>query len=129
MKTPTKFLRVIAIIVLSISATSCLNNVEEQTGTLEPVVTPGPNPTPGPINPTPTTISFKDNVKPIIDNNCVRCHNGSQFPDLRSYRGIRANASAISSNVASRSMPIGGRLTQQQINSIVSWVNQGAQNN
>jgi uncharacterized membrane protein len=73
--------------------------------------------------------TFSANVKPIIDSRCVSCHNGSRFPDLRTYDGIKNSAAIVKSEVSSRSMPQGSSLTNAQIQAIVSWVDDGAQNN
>jgi len=40
------------------------------------------------INKCDSEISFVDMVQPIINNNCLQCHNGNQFPDLRNYESI-----------------------------------------
>lgn len=115
MKTKALFLLVLpALLVL----TSCTNSVEED-------VVSQPDPNPNPV----VKISFATQVKPIIDNNCTSCHNGSQFPDLRTYSGIKASASSVSARVANKSMPIGGSLSQQEIDIIVNWVKEGANNN
>ena len=73
--------------------------------------------------------TFSAIVKPIIDGRCVSCHNGSRFPDLRTYDGVKNSASLVKSEVANRSMPQGSSLTNAQIQAIVSWVDNGAQNN
>lgn len=73
--------------------------------------------------------TFSAIVKPIIDGRCVSCHNGSRFPDLRTYDGVKNSAALVKSEVANRSMPQGSSLTNAQIQAIVSWVDNGAQNN
>lgn len=73
--------------------------------------------------------TFSADVKPIIDGRCVQCHNGNQFPDLRTYDGVKNNATIVKNEVASKSMPQGSSLTNAQIQTIVSWVEDGAQNN
>jgi len=48
----------------------------------QPSATPAPTPTPTP-SPTPgVTVSFNQDIKPILDADCVRCHSG-----LASYSG------------------------------------------
>jgi len=74
-------------------------------------------------------ISFSQEVKPIIDNNCVQCHNGNRFPDLRTYQSISDNSSTIKEEVESRRMPIGNSLSQTEIDAIVCWINNGSVNN
>jgi hypothetical protein len=78
---------------------------------------------------------FAADIKTIITSKCAisGCHNGSRSPNLTTYTGIKNNASAVLSRVTSKAMPpsnsSGGSLTQQQINLITCWVNDGAPNN
>jgi len=74
-------------------------------------------------------ISFAVNIKPIIDNNCLQCHGGIQLPNLSSYAGISANANDIKFEVVSRAMPQVGSLTEEEIQLISCWVDNGALNN
>ena len=76
--------------------------------------------------------SFSNDVKPIIDNNCIQCHNantGSNFPNLTTYNGISAHKDIVKAEVVSGRMPQGGSLTQEEINAIKCWVDSGALNN
>ena len=93
---------------------SCENNIEEE---LQEIKECDPN------------ISFSKVIKPIIDNNCLQCHNGNQFPDLRTYESIRINASKIKEETQSRRMPISSSLTTTEIEAIACWVDSGALNN
>jgi len=93
---------------------SCENNVEES---LQEIKECDPN------------ISFSTMIKPIIDNNCLQCHNGNQFPDLRTYESIKINSDKIKEETQTRRMPIGGSLTITQIEAITCWVDGGALNN
>jgi uncharacterized membrane protein len=67
---------------------------------------------------------FANNVLPIIQSNCVGCHSS-----YNTYSGIKANVSAIRSEVVSGSMPKGGSLTTDQKNAIVCWIDGGVPNN
>ncbi|OEK07846.1 hypothetical protein A8C32_15300 [Flavivirga aquatica] len=110
-----------ALLLLCIVVTSCEYNVEEELqteGTEEEVVEL--------CNP---DVSFVAKIKPIIDNNCIRCHNGSQFPDLRTYTGVSNSAQRVQIRVVNRTMPIGGALTNDEIELIRCWVENGALNN
>ena len=82
--------------------------------------------------PIPTTVTYIDNVKSIIDNNCIACHsdppvNGAPI-SLVTYENVK-NAvenngllSRISSDDLSFSMPFGGpRLPQNTIDIIIQW--------
>jgi uncharacterized membrane protein len=81
------------------------------------------------ISPEAPEISFINDVKPIIDNSCLQCHNGSQFPDLRTYESIYQNTGKIKSEVVARTMPIGGSLTSKEIQAISDWIDSGAKDN
>lgn len=76
-------------------------------------------------------VSFANTIQPIIQHNCAvsDCHNGSQFPDLRVFKNIQDNASLIKTLTSNRTMPKEGTLTQEQINAIACWVDDGAPNN
>lgn len=110
----SKILFLSVIIVLSGIMYSCEYNIEEPLDEM-----PDCNP----------QISFNQIVKPILDNNCVFCHNGSQFPDLRMHESIGLNSALIKEEVVSRRMPIGASLTQKEIDDIACWIDSGALNN
>jgi len=76
-------------------------------------------------------ISFAASIAPIIENNCAvsDCHNGSQFPDFRVLKNVRDNAAQIKALTGDRTMPQEGSLTQQQIDMIACWVDDGAREN
>jgi len=104
-----------SIIIIFLS-TSCEYNVEEVSNIDETSCDPA--------------ISFINDVKPIIDNNCIECHiPGNQFPDLTNYNSIRNNANSIKIQVTNRTMPIGGSLTNEEIELIKCWIDNGALNN
>lgn len=75
--------------------------------------------------------SFANDISPIISTNCAisGCHKGNGLPDFSTLKNIQASASAIKAQTASRSMPIGKSLTDDQINEIACWVNDGAPDN
>jgi len=76
-------------------------------------------------------VSFASEISPIIAANCAisGCHNGSQFPDFTILSNIQSNAERIKIRTSNMSMPIGRSLTQQQIDQIACWVDDGAPNN
>lgn len=76
-------------------------------------------------------ISFSNTISGIIQANCATsgCHNGSIFPDLRNISNIQASASRIRSRTANRSMPPNTSLSQEHIDQIACWVNDGALDN
>lgn len=76
--------------------------------------------------------SFANDILPIISTNCAisGCHNGSSgLTNFSVQKNIQASASAIKAQTSSRSMPIGKTLTQDQINLIACWANDGALDN
>lgn len=78
-----------------------------------------------------TGVSWANEIKPIMENSCALsgCHNGSSRPDLRKYETAKSYAKTIRSKTQDRSMPRDGTLTQQQINVIACWVDDGAPQN
>ena len=76
-------------------------------------------------------ISYATSVAPIIEKNCAisGCHNGTQSPDFRQFTNVQKNASSIKSQVVSKNMPKDGSLSQEQIDAISCWVDDGAKNN
>ena len=76
-------------------------------------------------------VSFSATIEPIIQTRCAisGCHNGSRFPDLRTFSSIQTNASRIKARTGNKSMPQGSSLSQEQIDAIACWVDDGALNN
>lgn len=114
-----KFRKTFLLLILIFSISSCLTNVDEEEVIDDGVVDPC------------ATITFAINVKPIIDNNCIQCHstNGGQSPNLETYNAVSANAARVKSEVVSKDMPLGGSLTNEEIQAISCWVDAGALNN
>jgi hypothetical protein len=90
--------------------------------------------------PNSTSVTFNKDVLPILQKNCQACHRpGEVAPmSLVNYSDARPWAKAIKAAVATRKMPpwfadpkIGHfsnerKLTQQQIDTIVAWADNGA---
>src|SRR5690606_36603630 len=78
-----------------------------------------------------TGTSWNAEVRPLIEKNCALsgCHNGVARPDLRLYSTAKHYASQIKSLTADRSMPFTGSLTQQEIDLLACWVDEGALEN
>lgn len=84
-------------------------------------------------------VSFQDDVLTIINTKCAipDCHNGSLGPDLvwtdYDKLKVRAESGILKFRVTNRIMPpsfsTAGPLSQDQINTIACWVDQGAENN
>lgn len=83
-----------------------------------------------------TTISFSNEVMPIIQANCISCHdqgNASGGYDFSTYTSISANSNAIIGSVQANGyqlMPIGGpALPDSLIQKISCWISQGKKDN
>lgn len=114
MKNNNQILQFSFLFVLSLFTFSCEYNVEEVLIDDE----------------TNNTISFSETIEPIISNNCLPCHeSGATLPNLTSYNSINNNIVDVKNSVVERRMPRGGRLSQEQIDAIVSWFDAGAPNN
>jgi len=100
---------------------SCITNVDE-----ELVINDDPT-----VEDPCSTITYALDIRPILDNNCTSCHSttGGQPPNLETFQNVNANAAIVRSQVVSREMPIGGTLTNEEIQAISCWVDAGALNN
>lgn len=110
---------------------SCASDSEEELAEIQQEVDNGNNGGNGGSGST-TDVSLSTDVIPIIDGNCAvsGCHvTGRTSPDLSSSSGIIANASRVKAEVVSGRMPRGGSLTNEEINLISDWVDQGAKDN
>jgi len=79
-----------------------------------------------------TGVSYSQTIEVIIMDNCAvsGCHNGSQFPDFRIFENIQINKNNIRTRTQNKSMPAGGgSLTQEQIDLIACWIDDGALSN
>ncbi len=80
----------------------------------------------------PTGVSYSKSIDAIIMDNCAvtGCHGGSQFPDFRIFENIQNNKDNIKTRTQNKSMPTGGgSLTQEQIDLIACWVDDGGLDN
>ena len=89
-----------------------------------------------------TVPTFTKNVAPIVFRNCVKCHAKGESAfrvPLTSYDAVQSQAEMIKQKVMAREMPPwpadptksvkfrnDARLSQQDIDTIVAWVNAGA---
>jgi len=83
-----------------------------------------------------TNLTFRDDVKPVIDSNCIVCHNSGPNPiapfPLETYAEVRNKAengallARIQLPAGSPSiMPKTGKMPQQLIDVIVAWAENG----
>lgn len=92
------------------------------------------------------SVSFTKDILPIFQNTCVSCHGGDKTEkglDLKTYASAMAGSqrgavivvgdagnSLLFMSVASGKMPKrGDKLTSEQIQLIMNWINAGAQDN
>ena len=73
-------------------------------------------------------VSYCSTIKAIVDANCAvsGCHvSGFASGDFSSYPGLKAKASLIKERVDSKSMPLTGSLSEDEIKKIDEWVING----
>jgi len=81
------------------------------------------------------SVSFTNQILPIIEQNCTNCHNvgNSTGYILTNYTNISSNASAIISSMKGSGfqlMPQGGpALSDSLIQKVQCWISQGKLNN
>ena len=92
------------------------------------------------------TVSFANDVLPLLQSRCVNCHGGQRTEKgltLNSYDSVMAGSengpvvtagdaanSPLAQMVVNGKMPKRGpKLTPDQVQLIVDWINQGAKNN
>lgn len=80
-----------------------------------------------------TGVSFSSDIDPIFQTNCnlSGCHgSGTGSRDWTNFANVQSKAAQIKTRTGNRTMPIGGlTLSQQQIDLIACWVDDGANNN
>ena len=73
-------------------------------------------------------VSWEQEILPIVKASCALsgCHDGLLQPDLRKYEKAHFYANLIKKYTQDRSMPFEGSITQDQIDLIACWVDDGA---
>ena len=77
-------------------------------------------------------VFYANQIKPIIDTNCQvsSCHgSNSAIPSWETYAEVKAKAGLIKTRTSDKSMPPNGTLSNNDIQLIADWVDQGAPNN
>ncbi|RAV97827.1 hypothetical protein DQQ10_26535 [Pseudochryseolinea flava] len=77
-------------------------------------------------------VRWSTDIQPLLTLKCsdVGCHNGiSRTNDFRKYKSAKKFAADIKTQTQNRSMPFEGSLTQDQIDIIACWVDDGAPEN
>ena len=80
----------------------------------------------------PTGTSWSNDILPIMEKNCAitGCHNGvSRSNNFKEYASVKSFAASVKTKTQDRSMPFDGSLTQNQIDLIECWVDDGALQN
>ena len=84
------------------------------------------------------TVSFADEVNPIINTSCAipGCHNGDNGADKNwtVFSNFQSHKEQVKDRITRPAgtpghMPASGSITDEQIQTIVCWVDQGGQNN
>lgn len=103
-------LRVIIIFIALISFVTCKKKNNSKNDTYTPTCS--------------GTKSFQNDVFPLIKDKCWRCHS-----NMADYNQVRSLSTQIKDNVISGAMPQNDKLTNDQKDIIVCWVEAGAPNN
>lgn len=80
----------------------------------------------------PGEVSYVADIKPIIETKCLLsgCHGSDPgLPNWGLLSELQASAPEVKRRTRDRSMPATGTLTQQQIDLITCWVDDGAPSN
>ena len=129
MKAGFRYIMVMAIIMTTIIACSKSTETDASGNTVPPP------PSPPATSCASVPAKFSTDVSEIIQSSCAftsGCHgNGSRNGPgaLTTFNQIKNAAAIIKSEVVSKRMPLGGSLTNSQIQSISCWVDNGALNN
>lgn len=85
---------------------------------------------------TPVTVpvNYTQDVKPIVDNNCIGCHSAGSFKPLVTYDQVKNNIDGILDRIQRPNgdplkMPKGGSLSATQINIFTKWKADGLTEN
>lgn len=75
------------------------------------------------------TMSFSGDVFPIFQSSCISCHSSGDSKPLDNYSNIAANKTLIRSVIISERMPKDKKLSDNEKNTIICWIDDGAKNN
>jgi len=79
-----------------------------------------------------TTISYKNDIAPIMSANCTSCHNANQASagiNLSTYPNVSKYATSSLNAMNDGSMPPVGKLPSGTIQKLNCWITQGKLNN
>lgn len=74
------------------------------------------------------SISFKRGIKPIFNNNCIKCHyKNSSLPNILEYKVAKELTSELREAMTSLKMPHkSNTLTASERDKVIMWIDQGA---
>lgn len=70
-----------------------------------------------------STPTYNSYVKGIINSNCINCHSG--YSTYSGLSTITSNGKFEKEVLVNQTMPDGGSLTQDELNKLQCWVNNG----
>ncbi len=108
------FYLVFSFIILAVSLISCKKSIYDKNLNCD------------------TTISFANQILPLVENNCISCHSaGEAGYTLTNHSNISANAEDMLSSMKGilKLMPQDGALPDSLIDQFECWINQGKPNN
>lgn len=81
------------------------------------------------VEPKEEKVTYQNKIKDIIDANCISCHasppqNGAPF-SLTAYADVKDKSEKILTAVKTGKMPPYGELSQQTIDAIQQWIDDG----
>lgn len=124
--------KILALTILLAVFASCgdadtYEDIETKPGTTPEVPDPGTD---------PVALTYTQNVKPIIDANCIGCHRAGSFRDLTTYAKVKESveSGALLTRIQLQTgqqgiMPQAGRMSQTNIDVIVKWNTDGLKEN
>ncbi|MGK7395510.1 MAG: InlB B-repeat-containing protein [Candidatus Cyclobacteriaceae bacterium M3_2C_046] len=73
-------------------------------------------------------IDYTTEIAPIIQTECIACHNGVSSPLLSNCQEVSKNAVMVGKKIQDQNdpMPPSGLMSQDKINIILKWIDQGA---
>lgn len=100
--------------------TACDSRTYEEISDNKPIVVP---------------VNYTNDIKPIVDNNCIACHSAGGFnKPLATYEQVKNNIDGILDRIQRPNgdpgkMPKGGSLSTAQINIFIKWKADGLTEN
>ncbi|WP_228451893.1 c-type cytochrome [Chryseobacterium sp. G0186] len=115
-----KKLTYLLILASAIVSNACESRTYEEISDNTPIILP---------------VTYTNDVKPIIENNCVGCHSAGGFiVPLTTYDQVKNNITGILDRIQRPNgdpgkMPKGGSLSTAQINTFIKWKADGLNEN